>query len=118
MRFPPFSPFSLFSIKMNGFVIFCIGGEECAPFFLRRLVFVVIIPFLAFQLVHVLYIVQNINIDGGNVPVLNSKVVGAAVGIVVGKLISIGIQRHHKTIAVRALLIELVDSQLIRCFDD
>lgn len=53
-----------------------------APFFFFRLVLIVVIAIRTLQFVHILYIVQNIDIHRGNIPVLNGKIIAVRIGFV------------------------------------
>ncbi len=83
-------------------MVFCILVEKVAPFLAFWFGFVVVVVVFAFELVHILDIVQNVDIDGRNVSVLDCEDVAVSDGIVVWKFVSVSIKGYHETVAVGA----------------
>ena len=102
---------------MQGLVIFCILVEKIAPLLTLWFVFIIVVIIRSLQFIHVLNIVQNIDVNGGNISVLNCKIIAVSGRIIIWKLISIGIKSNHKAVTVRAILIKLIYGQLIWCTD-
>ena len=84
--------------------------QERTPFFFLRFVLVVVVVFFAFQLIHIFRVIQNIEIDSRDIPVLNSEIIAVSVGIVVWKFIAVGIQSHEEIVVEgNAVRIGIVD---------
>lgn len=89
-------------------MVFCVLVEKVAPFLAFWFGFVVVVVVFAFELVHILDIVQNVDIDGGNVSVLDCEDVAVSDRIVVWKFISVGIEGYHEAVAVGAFFVKFI----------
>ena len=68
---------------------------------------------LAFQLIHILDIIQKINVYRRNISVLNCEVITVSSRLIVRKCVSIGIKSYHKAITVGTFLIKFIYRQFI-----
>ena len=102
---------------MQSLMIFCIPIKKIAPLLTFWFIFVIVVIVRSLQFIHVLNIVQNVDVNGGNISVLNCKIIAVSGRIIIWKLISIGIKSNHKAVTVRAILIKLIYGQLIWCTD-
>ena len=100
---------------MQGLVIFCILIKKITPFLTLWFVFIIVVIIRSLQLIHVLSIVQNVDVNRGNISVLDCKIIAVSSRIIIWKFISVGIKCNHKAVTVRAILIKLIYSQLIWC---
>ena len=94
-------------------MVFCVLVEKVAPFLAFWFGFVVVVVVFAFELVHILDIVQNVDIDGGNVSVLDCEDVAVSDRIVVWKFISVGIEGYHEAVAVGAFFVKFIYGQFV-----
>ena len=94
-------------------MVFCILVEKVAPFLAFWFGFVVVVVVFAFELVHILDIVQNVDIDGRNVSVLDCEDVAVSDGIVVWKFVSVSIKGYHETVAVGAFFVKFIYGQFV-----
>lgn len=96
-------------------MVFCVLIKQITPPLSLRFVFVIIVIIRSLQFIHVLSIIQNVDINCGNVSVLDCKNIAVSGRIIIWKFISVRVKRYHKTITVRAVFIKLIYGQLIWC---
>ena len=107
----------LLSVKMQSLMIFCIPIKKITPLLTLWFVFIIVVIIWSLQFIHVLSIVQNVDVNRGNISVLDCKIIAVSSRIIIWKFVSVGIKSNHKTVTVRAILIKLIYGQLIWCTD-
>ena len=96
-------------------MVFCVLIKQITPPLSLRFVFVIVVIIRSLQFIHVLSIIQNVDINCGNVSVWDCKNIAVSGRIIIWKFISVRVKRYHKTITVRAVFIKLIYGQLIWC---